>query len=245
MPKSLSESIPVKYRHLQKRLDAIDKTLRSLPHENIDFFALLPKQRDLIEIYYRCIVESSNKDNLDRNDKVSEKDKLDQQTEIFRQELKKILSEDEICELVDLLNDPPQIIQRDYDMLPERRHPAKLMHFLSEQQDLYAWIPGPGRLWPPRLTWVAWDELLTLMMRYGYDQDADDTSKVKSLSEWQTGDKRQIIHLYLEMIVSDEIRNEFRAVQNYVGEPPPIRQRLPVLGERRSSGISYRRRKTE
>jgi hypothetical protein len=203
LPRWSSEIVPAKYRHFQKRLDAINATLSELPKPSLDFSALKPKQRDLIEIYYRCLLKVKRNQNFE-NDK------------------------NEISETCKILKDPPLLISKEDIRFWEREHPPHLMNFLSEQQNLYKWIPSPGNLWPSQLTWVAWDELLNLLIKYQYDFNFDDVSTIVALNDWAISDKQKIVHLYLEMITSEETKRKYLAFQNYTGGPPAIRKRLPL-----------------
>lgn len=226
MPRWSSEIVPAKYRHFQKRLDAINATLSELPKPSLDFSALKPKQRDLIEIYYRCLLKVKRNQNFE-NDK-----NIDMQGTIIKQELLHKLSvfmtENEISETFQILKDPPLLISKEDIRFWEREHPQHLMNFLSEQQNLYKWIPSPGKLWPSQLTWVAWDELLNLLIKYQYDFNFDDVSTIVALNDWAISDKQKIVHLYLEMITSEETKRNYLAFQNYTGGPPAIRKRLPL-----------------
>jgi hypothetical protein len=188
---------------------------------------------------------TSDSEHLTRYSQLPDDIKKEEKNKDFNEKIKSIISPSDFSELVHLLHDPPQLIKKDYDILIERSHPRHLIDFLSEQQNLYAWIPGPSRLAPSQLTWVAWDELLSLMTKHGYDFNSDDTSKLRPLKEWPVKEKQKVVHLYLEMVTFEEIKNKFLAVQKYNGEPPPIRKRVSLWNESRYSGLSYRRRKSE
>lgn len=237
MPKWSSEKTPSKYRHLEKRLDALNQTLNSLPTPQIDFFALSYKQRDLFEIYQHCAIRVLKSDEFMSYDKASEYRQFEIVNNQLNQKLNELLDENDILELANILKNPPQLIQKDYQLFHNPIYPPNLMHFLSEQQDLYGWIPQPGRLLPLKLTWVAWDELMSLMVKHGYNFDLDDVSKIRPLKEWPVTDKRTIVHLYLEMIASEETRKNFLAVQDYNGKPAPIRKRLALKNNERRYGV--------
>lgn len=237
MPKWSSEKTPSKYRNLEKRLEALNQTLNSLPKPQIDFFALSYRQRDLIEIYLHCAMRVLKSDEYRNYDQNSEDTKLEVFNNQLIQKLKENVDENDVLELAKILNNPPQLIQKNDQLFHNPIYPPNLMDFLAEQQGLYGWIPQPGRLLPLQLTWVAWDELMSLMAKHGYNFDLDDVSRVRTLKEWPMTDKRKIVHLYLEMISSEETRNKFLAVQNYDEKILPIRKRLTLRDNERRYGV--------
>lgn len=243
MPKWSSNSFPSKYRHLQKRIEAIEEAVNALPKPTIDFFALSSKERDLIDTYYHYIFVLREKQKTNGIERGIDKNKNENYNRELFALLRQTLNEDEISELLILLKNIPSRIARHVDAFWNRDHPPQLMSFLSEQQELHAWIPGPSKLAPWQLTWVAWDELLSLMTKHGYDRQSDDVSKLRPLKQWPMNEKKKIVHLYLEMISSEQIRSEYLAVQDYDGDPPPIRKRLSLQSESRLSRVAFRRKK--
>lgn len=228
MPKWSSEKTPSKYRHLEKRLEALNQTLNSLPKPEIDFYALSPKQRDLIEIFQNCMRIVFNSEEFNSYSSTSEEIRMRNFNQLINHKLNEIIDEGDILELTRILNDPPQLIQKNYQPFHNPIYPPNLITFLCKQQDLYAWIPQPGKLLPLQLTWVAWDELMSIMQKHGYNFELDDVSELRPLNEWPLTDKRTIVHLYLEMIASEETRKKFLAVQDYNGKTAPIRKRLSL-----------------
>lgn len=243
MPKWSNDTFPAKYRHLAKRIEAIEEAVRALPKPTLDFFALSPNERDLIDTYYHYIFVLREKQNTDGIERGINNNKDENYSRDLLALLKQTLTEDEINELLILLKNLPSRISRHFDAFWKRDHPPQLMSFLSEQQKLHAWIPGPDKLVPSQLTWVAWDELLSLTTKHGYDLQSDDVSKLRPLKQWPMNEKKKIVHLYLEMISSEDIRNEYLAVQDYDGDPPPIRKRLSLQSESRLSRVAFRRNK--
>ena len=237
MPKWSSEKTPSKYRHLEKRLEELNQTLNSLPKPEIDFYALSPKQRDLIEIFQYCMRIVFNSEEFNSYSSTSEEIRMRHFNQLLNHKLNEIIDEGNILELTRILNDPPQLIQKNYQPFHNPIYPPNLINFICEQQDLYAWIPQPGKLLPLQLTWVAWDELMSIMQKHGYNFELDDVSELRPLKEWPLTDKRTIVHLYIEMIASEETKNNFLAVQDNIGKRLPIRKRRSLSSSKQRYGF--------
>lgn len=245
MPKWSSDTFPSKYRYLQKKIESIEEALKALPQPRLDFFALSPKERDLVEIYFRCEFAIVDKQNTHTIKQEPNQYQIKIPTKELLELLAETLDEDQLKELLLLSDSYPLFIEKGFTKFWERHHPRQLIKFLSQQQELYRWVPSPGELRPSQLTWEAWDELLSLVNANGYNQATDDISQLKPLEKWSPYNQKRIIHLYLEMINSKDVIASFLEAQNYIGDPPKIRKRLPIHEESHYSGITYRKKKSD
>lgn len=205
-----SKRIPPKYRYLQKQIDKVLSFIENLPEPDRDFSSLSSYERDLVEFLNGAMA-------LAIRDQYEEEKKQGYTHSVIKLDAKltdryaaQYLKKEEIERAKILFKSCPNKIKAKKINQWYREPKNNLITFLSNQQNSYNWLPQ-GYLNYKNLRWVAWEELITLVRKNGYDVDNDDERNITKLDDWTVAEKNKIVHLYLEMINNEKITNRFNS----------------------------------
>lgn len=225
MKNSSNKRIPQKYRYLQKKIDEIHEFFNKIPTPSPDYAAFPPHERDLVELYHGCLALAAReqKNQLEKLGYETDTIKLDEK--LFASIASQYFTKDDLLKAKELTRNAPTTIGPKKDRFWFREPIQNLIAYLNNAKMAYSWLPQ-GRINYANLTWVAWEELLTLLDKYGYERETDRIENVIPCENWSAADRWILIRLYLEMIDDDTITNRFNLKQGHGKKKFVIRRRL-------------------
>ncbi len=236
MPRWSSEIIPTKYKHLDKKLDAILDELKTFPEPRLDLASLKPEDRDIFEIFLICQIRSF-RDADDQNYTLqSSPPRRVFDKEIFDELFSRYLTDEERSRIDEIITNTPDVIKK-YQPFWVREERLELMRFLREQAALHKWIPQSG-FNEEVLTWVSWERLLNLAEKHGYSRERDDILQLQPLEKWTHSDRKSIVRIYLEMNNSLAETQSFLALEKDYDKHVQLPRRLPLIEDNRGNRSS-------